>query len=698
MRRKFIGFWKQYYNINKGIYFVLVLVILVSLFPREGKFKFEFQRGKPWQHEDLIAPFDFAIRKTALELQKEQKETLDESYQFFRLDTSVSATAIDQFKLRFEESWKKNKGESSEQYNRELANLNFGMSLLDSIFRRGIIELSAEVENLKPDVKIAVIRDNVADIQPFQYYFTIHTANDFLLKSLAMAPGVDQGLLMPLLQQALIQNIFYDEEFTQNQRDQALRNISTTRGMLQKGEKIIAKGELVTDAKYQILVSYRNEYEQRTGLTSNYSMILVGRILLVAISLSVFALFMITFRHDIFNENRNIVLLLMLITLMVLSTTLVINNNVSYLNAVPLCLVPIIVRTFYDTRLALFVHIITIIILAFLVPNSFEFLYLQLITGIIAIISVVNLTRRSQFFFASAMIFLSYSLIYIGMTLIQEGSFKDISRFTFVLFGISALLTLFAYPLIFLFEKLFGLVTDVSLIEYSDTNSKLLRELALKAPGTFQHSLMVSNIAEEAARAVGANALLARTGALYHDIGKLDMPLYFIENQAGGFNPHNELSSEESARIITSHVLHGVEKARAYKLPESLIDFIRTHHGTRHTKYFYDKHRAEFPDEPLDETAFRYRGPKPFSKETSILMMADSVEAASRTLKSPTEEQIDGLIEKVVEDQMNGNQFRNSELTLKDISTIKRIIKKKLLSIYHIRIEYPSDPAKGRPA
>jgi cyclic-di-AMP phosphodiesterase PgpH len=689
MKRKFIGFWRHYYNINKVIYFLIVLVILVSLFPREGKFKYEFQRGKPWQHEDLIAPYDFAIRKTALELQDEQKESVDESFQFFRLDTMVFKASKEQFEISFGESWKKSKGESPEMAVKQQATFTIGMAILDSIYRRGIIESNSQLENLKPSTLIAVIKENVADIKELRYYFTIRSANDYILRTLGVTGGIDQPFLLPLLQKALNHNIFYDEDFTNNQREQSLRNISTTRGMLQKGEKIIAKGEVVTDSKYQVLISYRNEYVQRIGLTSNYPMILVGRILLVAISLTVFALFMITFRHDIFTENRNIVLLLMLITLMVSSTTLVIKNNVGYLNAVPLCLVPIIVRTFYDTRLALFVHIITIIILAFLVPNSFEFLYMQLITGIIAIISVVNLTRRSQFFLASLMIFLSYSLIYIGMTLIQEGSLKDLSRFNFMLFGVSALLTLFSYPLIFLFERLFGLITDVSLIEYSDSNSRLLRELAMMAPGTFQHSLMVSNIAEEAARAVGGNALLARTGALYHDIGKLYMPLYFIENQTGGFNPHNELSSEESARIITNHVIHGVEKARAHKLPESLIDFIRTHHGTRYTRYFYEKHLIEFPGEPMDETAFRYKGPRPFSKETSILMMADSVEAASRTLKSPTGEQIEALIEKVIDDQMVGNQFKSSELTLKDISTIKRIIKKKLLSIYHIRIEYP---------
>jgi cyclic-di-AMP phosphodiesterase PgpH len=374
---------------------------------------------------------------------------------------------------------------------------------------------------------------------------------------------------------------------------------------------------------------------------------------------------------------------------MVSFTTFIMNIKVSYIMAVPICLVPIIVRTFYDTRLALFVHIITIIVLGFLVPNSFEFLFMQLITGIITIITVVRLHHRSQFFFTSLMIMLSYSVIYVGMTLMQEGSIAQVSRVSFLMFGISALLTLFSYPLIYLFERMFGMITDVSLIELSDTNSKLLRELAITTPGTFQHSLIVSNIAEEAARAIGANSLLARTGALYHDIGKMDMPMYYIENQTGGINPHDDLSYEESARIITGHVIRGIEKARLNKIPEAIIDFIRTHHGTRYTQYFYNKFKEENGDEPFDETPFRYRAPIPFSKETSILMMADSIEAASRSLKSPSEQDVSDLVEKLIDSQMEGKQFRNSLLTLKDISTIKKIIKKKLLSIYHIRIEYP---------
>jgi hypothetical protein len=418
-------------------------------------------------------------------------------------------------------------------------------------------------------------------------------------------------------------------------------------------------------------------------------MILLGRIILISMALLVFGLFMYTFRFDIFIENRNIVLLLMLITIMVSFTTFIMNMKVSYIMAIPICLVPIIVRTFYDTRLALFVHIITVIILGFLVPNSFEFLFMQLITGIITIISIVHLYHRSQFFFTSLMIFLSYSTIYIGMTLMQEGSIEQLDKMNFMMFGISAMLTLFSYPIIYLFERIFGMVTDVSLIELSDTNSKLLRELAIITPGTFQHSLIVSNIAEEAARAIGANALLARTGALYHDIGKMDMPMYFIENQSGGINPHDDLSYEESARIITGHVIRGIEKARLHKLPEAIIDFIRTHHGTRYTLYFYNKFKEEAGDVPFDGTAFRYRGPIPHSKETSILMMADSIEAASRSLKAPTEREVSELVERLIDNQMENKQFRNSSLTLRDITTIKKIIKKKLLSIYHIRIEYP---------
>ena len=676
--------WRNYYQVNKVILFLLALVVLLALFPREGKFKYEFQRGRPWQHDDLIAPFDFAILKPQSELQSERKKVLSEAYLFFRVDDNKVEYAKSEFLAHLDREAPK---QISTQEKELLIKTAF--TLLDTVYKLGIIEMIPDLEKRSSDFKIAVVENNLAKIVPVNSLLSIGKANEFILLHLPAYPGINTRLILPVLQSTLMHNVIFDEDLTLKQREQSLADISITRGMVQKGERIIAKGELVNETKFQQLESLRLEFETKSGSGYNFKMIFVGRLILISMALLVFGLFLYTFRHDIYSENKNIVLLLLLVTIMVSFTTFIMNIKVSYIMAVPICLVPIIVRTFYDTRLALFVHIITIIVLGFLVPNSFEFLFMQLITGIITIISIVRLHHRSQFFFTSLMIMVSYSVIYIGMTLMQEGSIAQVSRVSFLMFGISALLTLFSYPLIYLFERIFGMITDVSLIELSDTNSKLLRELAITTPGTFQHSLIVSNIAEEAARAIGANSLLARTGALYHDIGKMDMPMYYIEDQTGGINPHDDLSYEESARIITGHVIRGIEKARLNKLPEAIIDFIRTHHGTRYTQYFYQKFKEENGDEPFDETPFRYRGPIPFSKETSILMMADSIEAASRSLKSPSEQDVSDLVERLIDNQMKGKQFRNSLLTLKDISTIKKIIKKKLMSIYHIRIEYP---------
>jgi putative nucleotidyltransferase with HDIG domain len=678
--------WRNYYQINKIVLFLVTLVILLALFPREGKFKYEIQRGKPWQHEDLIAPFDFAILKQQAELKKERNAALADAYLFFRFDPEKGEYSKSDFLARLDRLQLKN----STTEEKELM-ISTAFKLLDSIYSKGIVEMIPDLEKKPSDFDIAVLKDNVAKIVPLQSVLTIGKANEFILFNLATVNGFDGKIILPLLQATLTQNLLFDEGLTKIQREQSLNNISTTRGMVQKGERVIAKGELVNETKFQQLESLRLEIESKSGSRYDFRMILLGRLILISMALLVFGLFMYTFRHDIYRENRNIVLLLLLITMMVSVTTFVMNMQVSYIMAVPICLVPIIVRTFYDTRLALFVHIITVIILGFLVPDSFQFLFIQLITGIITIISIVHLHHRSQFFFTSLMILISYSVIYIGMTLMQEGSIAQLGRMNFMMFAISAMLTLFSYPLIYLFERIFGMVTDVSLIELSDTNSKLLRELAVKAPGTFQHSLIVSNIAEESARAIGANSLLARTGALYHDIGKMDMPMYYIENQSGGINPHDELSYEESANIITGHVIRGIEKARLNKLPETIIDFIRTHHGTRFTGFFYIKFKQEAGDTPFDESPFRYRGPIPHSKETSIVMMADSIEAASRSLKAPSERDVNDLVERIIDNQMENRQFRNSPVTFKDISTIKKIIKKKLLSIYHIRIEYPSN-------
>jgi putative nucleotidyltransferase with HDIG domain len=373
----------------------------------------------------------------------------------------------------------------------------------------------------------------------------------------------------------------------------------------------------------------------------------------------------------------------------VIMAHLSINSQSFNIYLMPFCILPIIIRAFYDTRVALFVHLVTVLIISFMAPNRFEFAFIELLGGMVAIFSIVNMRNRSQIFLSAGLIFLTYSVAYVGITIIQEGGSDVITSLDFAWFAVSGLLTLFSYPLIFIFEKIFGLTSDVSLLELSDTNGKLLRELASRAPGTFQHSLQVANLAEEAIYTIGGNSLLVRTGALYHDIGKMEMPVFFIENQASGINPHEELSFDESAAIIISHVIKGIEIAKKHNLPEQIIDFIRTHHGTTITGYFYRSFKNAFPDEQIDESKFHYPGPIPFSKETAVLMMADSVEAASRSLKKYDAESIDNLVEKIIDTQIEQNQFANADITFKDINILKKIFKKKLMNVYHVRVEYP---------
>ena len=354
----------------------------------------------------------------------------------------------------------------------------------------------------------------------------------------------------------------------------------------------------------------------------------------------------------------------------------------------PFCLLPIILKAFFDTRLALFTHLIAIIIIGFIAPNGFEFIYLQLMAGIVSILSVLQMYKRAHLFVSAAKIIGIYFISYFALSLTQEGSLTNINWANFLWFGANGALTLFAYPLIFAFEKTFSLVSDVSLLELSDTNNPLLRELAQKAPGTFQHSIQVANLAEEGILEIGGNALLVRAGALYHDIGKMKNAQFFIENQHSGINPHDNLSFEESAQVIINHVNNGVIIAKERKLPDELIDFIRTHHGTSRVGYFYKQYVASFPDDENALSKFTYNGLKPYSKETAILMMADSVEAAARSIKNPTAEKIDQLVEGIINSQIDDDQFVNADITMKDITKVKKLYKKKLQSIHHLRVEY----------
>ena len=679
----------NYSDISKVSLFAITVVLLVLIFPKEGRFKYEFRKGKPWMHQDLIAPFDFAVLKSADEVGEEEEAVLKQLKPYFRNDLELVKNKRSKLQQDFESKWKTEKGDKKRFEKQKLENLQTCLKVFDSVMQKGIIELPPSLEGKPEETIVNVITENVVAERTLGEFFTIRSADLFVLSSLNSSDGSEIEILKGILENSLAQNIRFDPVTTENEKKALLSGISLTRGMVQSGERIISKGELITPAKFQVLESLRTDYETNLGGSTKSIGIMIGQIILMAVALMALLLFILFFRPNVYAEGKNLVLILIVLVFMVFITELMVSFNPAYIYLIPVCIVPIIISVFYDTRLALFVHLIVIIITGSLVPNSFEYIFLQLFTGIITILSIVKLERRSQFFFTSLMIFISYSVIYTGMTLIEEGSVRELKLNYFLLFGGSAVLTLFSYPIIFVFEKIFGLITNVTLLELSNTNNKILRELSLKAPGTFQHSMQMANLAEAATYAIGGNPLLVRTGAMYHDIGKTRDPLYFIENQSTGVNPHDELTYEESASVIVDHIVGGVEKAKKLKLPEQIIDFIRTHHGTRRTEYFYTLAKRDNVDEEVDESIYTYPGPEPFSKETAVLMMADAVEAASRTLKVPDEDSINNLVENIINKQIESKQFDNADITFRDIKTIKKVFKKKLMNIYHLRIEYP---------
>ncbi|MFO7999014.1 MAG: HDIG domain-containing protein [Bacteroidales bacterium] len=674
--------------IQKIFLFLLGIFLIVQLFPKQPRLGLEYQPGRPWTMDDLIAPFDFAILKSTEEINRERELALQEFQPFYELDESVSvrqkARFQDTFQMRVDSLFPQGMPDRQREIN-----LNAGMNLLDSLFSRGVIFLDEAHQGQSGDFSIRLVDRRVATEKELKDFFSIPEAYLFVNTRLENRRDVDEDLLRPLLENALVHNVFYDQEMSERYREALLENIPLTRGMVQQGEKIISQGELINPEKYQILESFRAEHEKLTGRTAVKNLLYLGQFLLVSISMIVLVLFLYVFRKDVFEDNRRVLLVLLTILLMVFLTSWVIKYDLAFLYLVPVCIVPIVVRAFFDNRLALYVHIITIILIGFLIPRSFEFVFLQFVAGIIAILSMAGLRRRSQLFFTVILIFVTYSAVFTGLSLAHTGTFENLQWVDFTYLLAAAMLTLFAYPLIFMFERLFGLPTDFSLLELADTNNDLLRQLGMMAPGTFQHSLQVANLAEEAIFAIGGNSLLTRTGALYHDIGKMNDPLFFTENQSTGFNPHDEISYEDSARIIIDHVIHGIEKARKKNLPEYIIDFIRTHHGTTTARYFYTRQVQESPPQEVDKQLFTYPGPPPFSKETAVVMMADAVEAASRSLGKPNEKRIDELVEKMIDTQINEKQFDNANITFRDITTIKKVFKRRLMNIYHVRITYP---------
>lgn len=680
---------KLYQNnaiIYKVILFLITTVAIVYLFPKGGQFKYDFSNGQLWKYDNLYAPFDFAIQKTDEEIKIEKKQITANAKLYFDYDSSIPNEVINVYKRRLS-TLKQNDTLTKEQI-QDFEKV--GIKIINNVYENGFLEVISQDRVSNPNEVVVVKKENFIEDVLFKNLYNSNDVLKEITKGLDNKTGAyPNSEVFNILSEIITPNVIYNATFTDKIIENEIENISYTKGKVSSGGLIILKGDIVEGKKLAILNSLKSESESKVWTDSNYNWIIFGYTILVALALLMLLLFLQINRLEIYNNNNKVTFIFFNVFIMIFIQTLVIKYNSDYLYVVPLSVLPIVLKAFFDARLGLFTHVLTVLLLGYVVPNSFEFIYLHIIAGIVTILTVSELYKRANLFISVAQITLIYMITYFAFSIIKEGNASQINLDYFILFAINGLLSFLAIILIYIYEKVFGLVSDVTLLELSNTNTKLLRELNEKAPGTFQHSMQVANLAESAANEIGANSMLVRTGALYHDIGKMVNPMYFIENQTTDVNPHNDLSPEDSAKIITDHVIKGVEIAKKYKLPDRIIDFIRTHHGTSTAYYFYMKEKEQNPDADINIKKFQYKGPNPFSKETAILMMCDAAEAASKSLKKPTAQSINDLIDRIIEKQMSENQFLNSDITFKEIETIKKVIKKKLMNIYHLRVEYP---------
>lgn len=641
----------------KVIIFITCVLICSYLLPKKKTWEIASPKaGEVWKAENLVSKLDFLVSKTEEELKIENESKHFPYYRNNVLNTDSIVQSLNlntAIKFRFK-------------------------NYLDSIYAVGLFPNDKTLNTIQDSVYL-INGNEVALI-----------AVSSLLKETDYEPTIrkfcrDSSEVNRIVK-LLSKNLIYDPELNHTDLISENNTINAYKSKIHEGETLAEHNDVLSTRQVELIENYKKAMEtqnQKSPLN------VLGQVFTTCLILGIMMLFLAFFRRVIFSQNTHVTFILMIIVLIELITRLVYSYNPKYVYAVPFCLVPILIRVFFDSRTALFNFLNVVLLCAFFTEDKFEFVFVQLIAGIGTIFSVADMGRRSKLFFSSMLALLFYVSSYTAYHFINDTAFVLNNSETFLPFIISACCVLFAFPLIFIFEKLFGFVSDFTLLELCDLNSPLLRELSQKVPGTFQHSLQVANLAEEACYKIGGNALLVRTGAMYHDIGKMEHPRYFTENQVGEVSPHAELSAEESAQIIIGHVIKGIEIAKGNKLPETIIDFIRTHHGTTTTKYFLHHYKKQHEGERINEDLFKYPGPIPFSKETAILMMADGVEASSRSLKKYDAIAIDELVDRIIDYQISENQFLNADITFRDINQIKKIFKKRLMNIYHVRIEYP---------
>lgn len=690
-------------NLNRfiiGTVFLLGISVILLLLPTERKYRYEFQIGKPWLHENLYAPFDFAIYKTEEEIKNEKDSVKRSLLPFYELHTDVYEKQLNKFQAAYSSFLSSNiKTKKHISIDSIVAHdkvFLFGKSLLDKVYSKGIAE-GAEFRNY---TRINIVKGKFVEEADIEALYTISSAKVEFAKEInnIFAKTNDSSYFtlnknVPL-RGFLKTNIKYNKTYTNYQERKLLNSRSNSRGMIKEGDKIISRGDFVNDQNYRILYSLKREFETNGIVSSSLIYIYVGQTILVILSFLILLLLIYYANPEILSNTKSSLFIILIVMTFVAFTRLIIRFDIIDIYAIPFVIIPILVKTFYNQRVAFYTHLITMLLVAFMVPNSFEFIFIQIIVGVIAMVSIGEYYKRSFLFWTAVFAFFAYCIVYMGIALMQEGNISNVNWYRFVWFGWNSILLLSVYPLIFLIEKLFGFVSDLTLIELSDTNNVLLRELSEKAPGTFQHSLMVSNLAEYAVSKINGKRLLTKVGALYHDIGKAEGSAYFTENQNNNENPHDKLTPLESVKIIINHVTIGAKKAKKAKLPEQIIDFILTHHGTTKVKYFLYQYKQENLNADIDEDLFKYPFYRPNSKELAVMMIADSLEATARSMNNHSEESLSELVNTTIDRIIEDKQLDEVDITFKDLSILRKAFTEKLMSIYHPRIAYPKEITK----
>ena len=672
--------------LRSAIVIVTVLVI-VWLMPRDGRNYVYAEQGKPWKYADLTAPFDFPIYKSEQMIQKEKDSLMKEYQPYFYYNKEVEGNMVRKFVTDFSGGIPG----LSDDYISIIANT------LHKIYQTGIVS-SPEYSRLAKDTTqcIMVADGKNATSIPIVRFLSTKKAYEQLFLDNILEQHRSQ-LQKCNLNNYITPNIIYDKERSDESLQDMQKSIPLALGVAQKGQKIIDRGEIVTEAKYRIIESFQKENERRNSNTTQQQLTLCGEALYVLLIMVFFTFYLTLFRKDYFEKARNVAMLYSLIIIFSIITGVMVRNTIAHVYIIPYAMVPIFTRVFMDSRTAIITHLTMILVCAIMLQHPLEFIVVEMVAGLAAVYSLRDLQFRSQLFKTAILVTLVAMLMNFAFDLIRMKEFEefDMSYYNYLI--INGILLLLAYPLLYLMEKTFGFISDITLIELSNTNNPLLRRMSEVAPGTFQHSIQVGNLASEIANKIGAKAQLVRTGALYHDIGKTINPIYFTENQSG-INPHEDLSLIESAQIIISHVTEGMKLAERNNLPSIIKDFISTHHGHGKAKYFYLKYKNENPDDQVDDLLFTYPGPNPFTREQAILMIADGVEAASRSLPEYTEKNIRDLVNRLVDGMVNDGFFRECPITFRDITYAKTVLCEKLKTIYHARVSYPVDKNANKTA